>query len=107
MTSLLFKDITVLTEEGKTVPHAYMGVTDSTISHFRSRPEGAFDRVIEWSRKALDAGTLQRARTRSHDALCVAAGIICRSIARSTKPSSIRGAYRCGSNLPCYVAWHR
>ena len=26
MTSLLFKDITVLTEEGKTVPHAYMGV---------------------------------------------------------------------------------
>ena len=48
MTSLLFKDITVLTEEGKTVPHAYVGVIDSTISHFQlTQPEGAFDRVID------------------------------------------------------------
>ena len=54
MTSLLFKDITVLTEEGKTVPHAYMGVTDSTISHFQlTQPEGAFDRVIDGRGKLL------------------------------------------------------
>ena len=54
MTSLLFKDITVLTEEGKTVPHAYVGVTDSTISHFQlTQPEGAFDRVIDGRGKLL------------------------------------------------------
>lgn len=54
MTSLLFKDITVLTEEGKTVPHAYAGVTDSTISHFQlTQPEGAFDRVIDGCGKLL------------------------------------------------------
>lgn len=70
MTSLLFKDITVLTEEGKTVPHAYVGVIDSTISHFQlTQPEGRLRSRDRWSRKALDAGTLQRARTRSHDAL--------------------------------------
>ena len=68
MTSLLFKDITVLTEEGKTVPHAYVGVTDSTISHFQlTQPEDAFDRVIDGRGKLLMP--LQRARTRSHDAL--------------------------------------
>lgn len=54
MTSLLFNDITVLTEEGKTIPHAYVGVEGSTITHVQlTRPEGTFDRVYDGRGKLL------------------------------------------------------
>lgn len=54
MTSLLFNDITVLTEEGKTIPHAYVGVEGSTITHVQLiRPEGTFDRVYDGRGKLL------------------------------------------------------
>ena len=54
MASLLFNDITVLTEEGKTVPHAYVTVQDGEIAHFQlERPEGAFDRIYDGRGKLL------------------------------------------------------
>lgn len=54
MSSLLFNDITVLTEEGKTIPHAYVSVEGGTIAHFQLEcPEGTFDRVYDGRGKLL------------------------------------------------------
>lgn len=52
--SLLFRDITVMTEEGIPVPHTSVAVQDGLISHFQSEcPQGTFDRVYDGRGKLL------------------------------------------------------
>lgn len=52
--SILFKDITVLDEQGKTIPHAYVAVEGSSIAHFQlDEPEGHFDRIYDGRGKLL------------------------------------------------------
>lgn len=54
MASMLFKDITVLTEEGATISHAYVAVDGSRITHVQlDQPEGTFDRVYDGRGKLL------------------------------------------------------
>lgn len=54
MGSLLFNDITVLTAEGKTIPHAYVAIQDNKIVNFQlERPEGTFDRIYDGRGKLL------------------------------------------------------
>lgn len=54
MSNMLFSDITLLTEEGKTIPHAYVAVDGQTISHVQlTRPAGNFDRIYDGRGKLL------------------------------------------------------
>lgn len=54
MASTLFKDITVLTEDGATIPHAYVVVEGKYITHVQlDQPEGTFDRVYDGRGKLL------------------------------------------------------
>ena len=52
--NLLFKDVTVLTETGKSTPHAYVTVCGSHIASISQKePQGTFDRVIDGTDKIL------------------------------------------------------
>lgn len=54
MSSMLFKDITVLTEKGTEISHSYVAIEGDRITHVQlEQPQGSFDRVYDGRGKLL------------------------------------------------------